>query len=123
MSYETHRQNLYTYVKANFSGAPVVYDNVGGNDESMPYVIMTILDGDTITHNSSNRFVGEVVFQVITAHNGGEQPARQLADTLFALFHDKYINNGYYGPARLGRIGHAEGVYQLNMSVSYKYDA
>lgn len=123
MSYEKHRRNLHEYLVDKFHDAPLVIDNVAGEDDELPYVTATIIDGDTMTHNASNRFVGEVVFQVITAHNIGEQPARQLADKLFSLMHDKWIGRAYYGPARLSRIGHAEGVFQLNVSVPFKYDA
>lgn len=125
MSFDKHAENLTNYLEAewDYQDAALIYDEEGSGKKEPKYITVTILDGDTISLINANRFVGEVVFQVITRQNTGGRVARQLADKLFELFHNHKIDGTTYGPVRINRIGNAKGVYQINVIAPFKYDA
>jgi hypothetical protein len=123
MSFEWHRVSVTTHLNDNWTACPVAFENVSGKNSVMPYIVATMLTGETLSLIGANRFTGELVFQVITEHNKGTKSARQISDLLFTMFHNQLIDGVFYGPVRAANVGHAEGVYQINVNIPFKYDA
>lgn len=137
MSWADERAAIEIYVANEFDDLPVQFDGVpvsALSDISNGWVRLSILpsiEGKRITLGNGNqifRHDGMLVFSIFTPGDNGSNVARTIADTLSNLFHEKilsYNNSGFIrcGVPGLDVIGAVDGgLYQVNVTVSYKRD-
>ena len=132
MSFEDERVAVESRFASNYSSTVVKYENVPfAQPEAVSWVALTILSGEGSaaslgTGNGSrlDRFSGIVQIDIYTVEDVGTKTARQLADTIGAIFDNVQFSSGSSGtittrtPSYLTR-GVENGWHHSVVSVAY----
>lgn len=132
MSFEDERRAIEQRFETNFVAAAIKYENVPFDQpEATSWVALTILSGagnaasiGTGSGSRLNRFAGIVQIDIFTVEETGTKTARQLADTIAAIFDNVQFSVGSSGtittrvPSFYPR-GVENGWYHSVVSVAY----
>lgn len=109
---------------------PVGYDNV--EYEPAPNVLqwvrLNVLDEaafQTGMNGTDNlyRHPGTIIIQVFVREGKGVREAKQLADTVAAIFRGANENGILYRAPSIERIGPNNGWFQVNVNIPFHWDA
>ena len=99
MSHAAARNAIQVHVAANWTAAPVAYDNAAfAKPNDAPWVRLSILNGFgggvSLGTPRRYRFTGIVVFAIFVPEETGPSLAAQLADQAIALFEAQKLAGG-----------------------------
>ena len=133
MSFEDERHAIEERFKSNYSSTEVKYENVPFTQpDEESWVALTILSGGgqnnsigTGMSSRLERFSGIIQIDIHTPEDGGTKPARNLADTIAAIFDNVQFNQGNSGTITtrvpsFSTLGITKGWHHSVVSVPYQ---
>jgi hypothetical protein len=132
VSFEDERVAIESRFSDNYSSTGIRYENVPFvQPDSTNWVAITILSGNGIAASIGtgigsrlDRFSGIVQIDIYTVEDGGTKSARQLADTIAAIFDNVQFSSGSSGTITMrtpsyATLGVENGWHHSVVSVAY----
>lgn len=119
------RQVFETYIDANFSLVPTVFENTKHQAEDGPHIAIedSMISSTRLEMQSSKSLVvGEFTIEIYTNTGEGTKLAREIASELIQLVEDYSGSLMFSEPVFLS-VGKVEGakLYQHSLNVPYQY--
>jgi hypothetical protein len=133
VSFEDERHAIEARFSANYSSTQVKYENVPfAQPDETSWVALTILSGGgevnslgTGMSSRLERFSGIIQIDIYTVEDAGTKTARELADTIAAIFDVKEFSSGSSGTIvtrvpSYSTLGVQNGWHHSVVSVAYQ---
>ena len=128
--YADIQSNVEMYLKANFTGYTICWDNIKFDPPSnVPWVRPTFLFAESFREemtglaNTGQKFSGILDIQVFVPIGSATHLVYKIGDTLLALFNETIISGVVFFVPYLNRIGETpdDAGFQINVSCPFEY--
>ena len=122
MSYAATKSSIETYFQDNWDQTPVMFDN-GESNESGDWVRLVIRNGDafqaSLGDDPTYRHIGVAIVQIFTATDVGSGRALELADLVYTLFRNKYLDGITFKVPQVKEVPNQSEWFQVNVSTEF----